>query len=220
MKLIIFTKNEVRKNLIISLLKETRKTSDLHFEYISKLSELTDTLLKDEFNIAGCILDFDGISHEDLDNFSSNIKCLNSKIHVLASSNYLLSLIPYFSVKNVCFEELLLELNNFIFRCEQMPRYSYKLKLHDSKCYLEEYYGDYLTDTLEILVTNFEHGYLRLDFLDKPVDTLVIKRMFGLSSNIRNIFGSLKAITAISNGSKHTLFPQFSISEMNKRLNK
>lgn len=218
MKVIIYTKSETRQNLIQYMIFNAKSKTKIDIEYVSSLSVLADTLLRDEYKIIGCIFDFDGESYKDLDKFLLKIKDLHATLYTLATSPYKLNTHPCFKVTEKSYEELLLSVNNFIFNCQPAQRYTYKLVIKNGKCYLKESFGIYETSLKDIWITDFSNDCLEIKFEDK-IDVVVIKRMFA-SNSLSNFFGNVTSIKACDNKKCHTFFKNQTIAEMEKCLNK
>lgn len=217
MKFLIYTKNETRKNLLLNLLSKVKAQSHFEFEFITEISDLCDTLTMQEYDVAAGIFDFDTVDYPTFDLFISKVANLHQKISVLTSSPYKLTELPNFLVKKVAsFEEVLLEAANFTFKCESLPQYTYKLVIKEGKCYLQEYFGGKKTKNKQIHVENYKDGTLGLS--SENIDALVVKRLLSPSSNLLNIFGSIKEITVYVNEKKLVFHPKHTVDEIETEL--
>lgn len=209
MKFIIYSSNVDRINFFKNILSEKACLKDIEVLYVESLTDLYCYMDIFEYSLYGMILDFEDMKDFTLDYklkfLHDNIKNLSEKVKTAVLKNKLFEnkSLPYieddFDIRKsyTSFENLLFDINNFLFQCKFVPKYRYKLMVKNEKCYLSEYIYNSTTG-IRIPIVSYKDNSLTIKVSNKYSNSFVVslaKRLLSDETNIVNIFGYIRKIS-------------------------
>lgn len=235
MRFIVYSENANRLNFFESILKDKKQLEGIEIFYIDNLTSLACYMDIFEYSLCGIILDLENMT--DYFTIDYKLKFLHNSINILTEKVKIAVLtnrhLEYESLPhiendfNICkrytdFENLLFDINNFLFQCKFMPKYTYKLAVRNEKCYLKEYFDNTLTG-IKIPVISYKDNVLYVkinkDFSHKVIVSIV-KRLLSDETNIVNIFGYIRVVRFKYCDNNFTFVDAMSTKEMLEYISK